>query len=147
MGIRILGCPQGRLWFPGGTRSQECWILITPRLLQEGPKAMKVQHCGQIIVRLRGETLLKLSHQGRKVAPGILPSSSGSVFLFYSNLVDQTVRNLPAMWETRIDPWVGKMPWRRQWQPSPVFLPGEFHGQSSRAGYSPWGCKESDTTV
>ena len=98
---------------------------------------MEVQHCGQIIVGLRGETLLKLSHQGRKVAPGILPSSSGSVFIFYSNLVDQTVRNLPAMWETRIDPWVGKIPWRRQRQPSPVFLPGEFHGQSSRAGYSP----------
>ena len=57
---------------------------------------MKVQHRGQIIVGLRGETLLKLSHQGRKDAPGILPSSSGSVFLFYSNLVDQTVKYLPA---------------------------------------------------
>ena len=38
---------------------------------------------------------------------------------------------------------VGKIPWRRKWQPSPVFLPGIFHGQKS---YSPWGCKESDTT-
>ena len=36
--------------------------------------------------------------------------------------------------------------WRRQWQPTPVFLPGEFCGQRSLAGYSPWGCKESDTT-
>ena len=43
-------------------------------------------------------------------------------------------------------PWVGKIPWRREWQPSPVFLPGEFHGQRSLAGYSPWGCKVSDTT-
>ena len=42
------------------------------------------------------------------------------------------------------DPWVGKMPWRRAWQPTPVSLPGEFHGQRSLAGYSPWGCKESD---
>ena len=42
------------------------------------------------------------------------------------------------------DPWVGKMPWRRAWQPIPVLLPGEFHGQRSLAGYSPWGCKESD---
>ena len=36
--------------------------------------------------------------------------------------------------------------WRRQWQPTPVFLPGESHGQQSLASYSPWGRKESDTT-
>ena len=44
------------------------------------------------------------------------------------------------------DPWVEKIPWRRKWQPTPVFLPGEFHGQRTLTGYSPWGCKESDTT-
>ena len=37
----------------------------------------------------------------------------------------QTVKNLPAMWETGFEPWVGKIPWRRAWQPTPVFLPGE----------------------
>ena len=42
--------------------------------------------------------------------------------------------------------WVGKSPWRREWQPTPVFLPGEFHGQGSLAGYTPWGCKDSDMT-
>ena len=42
--------------------------------------------------------------------------------------------------------WVGKIPWRRKWQPTPVFLPGESHGQRSLVGYSPWGCKELDTT-
>ena len=41
---------------------------------------------------------------------------------------------------------VGKIPWRRKWQPTPVFLPGEFHGQRSLVGYSPWNCKESDRT-
>ena len=46
----------------------------------------------------------------------------------------------------RFDPWVGKMPWRREWQPIPVFLPGESHGQRNLAGYSPWGRKESDMT-
>jgi len=46
----------------------------------------------------------------------------------------------------RLDPWVGKIPWRRKWQPTPVFLPGKSHGQRSLAGYSPWGCKELDTT-
>jgi len=39
----------------------------------------------------------------------------------------------------RFHPWVGKIPWRRAWQPTPVFLPGESHGQRSLAGYSPWG--------
>ena len=41
---------------------------------------------------------------------------------------------------------LGKNPWRRKWQPTPVFLPGESHGQRSLAGYSPWDHKESDTT-
>ena len=36
--------------------------------------------------------------------------------------------------------------WTRVWQPTPVFSPGEFHGQRSLAGYSPWGCNESDMT-
>ena len=46
----------------------------------------------------------------------------------------------------RFDPWVRKMPWRREWQPTPVFLPGEAHVQRSLVGYSPKGHKESDTT-
>jgi len=44
------------------------------------------------------------------------------------------------------DPWVRKILWRRAWQPTPVFSPGESHGQKSLAGYSPWGCTELDTT-
>ena len=44
------------------------------------------------------------------------------------------------------DSWVRKIPWRRAWQPTPAFLPGEAHGLRSLAGYSPWGRKESDTT-
>ena len=43
-------------------------------------------------------------------------------------------------------PQVGKVPWRRAWHPTPVFLPGESHGQRSLTGYSPWGSTESDTT-
>ena len=44
------------------------------------------------------------------------------------------------------DPSVGKIPWRKKWQPTPVLLPGESHGGRSLVDYSPWGCKESDTT-
>ena len=44
------------------------------------------------------------------------------------------------------DPWVKKIPWRRKWQSTPVFLPGEPHGQRRLAGYSPKGHKKSDVT-
>ena len=60
------------------------------------------------------------------------------------------VKNLPVMWETwaptMFDPWAGKIPWRREWLSTPVFLPGEFHGHRSLVCYSPWGHKELDTT-
>ena len=46
----------------------------------------------------------------------------------------------------KFDPWFEKIPWRRKWQPTPVFLPGKFHGQGSLAGYSPSGCKKLDMT-
>ena len=56
---------------------------------------------------------------------------------------------MPAMQETQ-ETWaqslVGKIPWRRKWQPTPGFLPGESHGQRSLAGYSAWVHKEPDTT-
>ena len=58
-----------------------------------------------------------------------------------ASLVAQSVKNLPAMEETRFDSWVGKIPWRRKWQPTPVFLPGKSQGQWSLAEYSPWGHK------
>ena len=47
---------------------------------------------------------------------------------------------------SRFDPWVRKIPWRREWQPTPVLLPGEFHGQRNLAGYSPWGRRALDLT-
>ena len=63
---------------------------------------------------------------------------------------DSVVENLIAMQELQKDkrfhPWVRKIPWRRTWQPTPVFLPGESHGQRSLAGYSPLGLKESEKT-
>ena len=55
--------------------------------------------------------------------------------------VAQTIKNPPAMQETQIHSLSQEDPRRRKWQPIPVFLPGESHGQRSLAGYSPWGCK------
>ena len=63
-----------------------------------------------------------------------------------SSLVAQMVKGLPAMWETLVQSLGQEEPWGREWQPTPVFLPGEFHGQKSLVGYSPWDGKESDTT-
>ena len=63
------------------------------------------------------------------------------VLSFLWTLPKYEMKNLLLWWYM-----VGKIPWRRAWQPTPVFLPGEFCGQKSLVGYSPWGCKESDTT-
>ena len=56
------------------------------------------------------------------------------------------VKNMPAIQETGFSAWVGKILWRREWQPIPVFFPIEFHGQRSLTVYSPWGHKELNTT-
>ena len=63
------------------------------------------------------------------------------IHIHRASLVAQTVKNTPIMQEAQVQSWVGKIPWRREWQLIPVFLPGEFHGQRSLAGYSPWGQK------
>ena len=72
----------------------------------------------------------------------------------YERMVALMVKNLPANAEDKrnvdLIPGLGRrtfsVPWRRARQPTPVFLPGEFHGQRSLVGYGPQGCKESDTT-
>ena len=102
--------------------------------------------------RKRGkEALLKLAitiislQEGLKSRTEFWKSWGRLGELSWTSLIAQMVKNLPAMQETRFNPWVGKIPWRREWQPTPVFLPGESHGQRSLVGYSPWGQKESDT--
>ena len=65
----------------------------------------------------------------------------GVGLVYRASLVAQLVKNPPAMWETRVQSWVGKIPWRRERLPTPVFWPREFHGL-----YSPWGRKKSDMT-
>ena len=66
-------------------------------------------------------------------------------FLCWASLVAQTVIFLWCR-RPRFNPWVRKIPWRRDWQPIPIFLPGGFHGQRTLVGYSAWHCKESSMT-
>ena len=68
----------------------------------------------------------------------ILGQMTISFWIIWASLIAQLVKNLPAIQETQ----VGKIPWRRESLPTPVFWPREFHGL-----YSPWGCKESDMTA
>ena len=66
----------------------------------------------------------------------------------YLTVSDPVDHSLPVQEKKRqgFDPWVGKIPWSRKWQPTPVSLLRKFHGQRSLASYSPWSRKESDTT-
>ena len=63
---------------------------------------------------------------------------------------DGEKRKTPMCFRNCMETWVQSLgweiPWRREWLPTPVFLPGESHGQRSLVGYSPWAHKESDTT-
>ena len=81
--------------------------------------------------------------------PGLIPGLGGStgegigypLQCSWVFLVAQLVKNLSGCGRPRFDHWFGKIPWRRERLPNPVFWPGEFHGL-----YSPWGCKELDMT-
>ena len=76
---------------------------------------------------------------------------------FIATILSKILRNKirPGGWHSRIhlqcrkpgfNPWVRKIPWRRKWKPTPVFLPGEFFEQRNWVGYSPWDHNESDST-
>ena len=63
-----------------------------------------------------------------------------------ASLMAQTVKSMPAKQGTWVQSLIGKLPWRRKWQLTPVLLPGKSHGWRSLAGYSAWSCKELDMT-
>ena len=68
------------------------------------------------------------------------------MFFTRASLVVQTVKNPPVVQETRVPSLGQEYPLEREWLPTPIFLAGEFHGQRSLMGYSPWGQRESNTT-
>ena len=89
------------------------------------------------------------------IRPTIVKTNSSLWFLFIQSFVIWTL-GLPRWFSGkestcqcrryRFNPWVRKIPWRGKWQPTPVFLPGESHGQRSLVGYSSWGHRELNTT-
>ena len=81
---------------------------------------------------------LLLSHLG---GHGRYQSLLISLFLNVTSLLAQIKTVHLKCRRPGFDPWDGKIPWRREWLPTPVFLPGEFHGQRSLAVYNPWGHK------
>ena len=96
-------------------------------------KLDKIQHPSTI--KKKKKNLDKVDIEGTHFnilgLPGWL---SGRIYLPMQEAEEMQVRSLDR-----------KIPWGRKWQPTPVFLPGKFHGQKSLVGYSPWGCKELDT--
>ena len=70
---------------------------------------------------------------------------SNSYQVIDASLVALIVKNLPSVQDTGFDPWVRKISWRKKWQPTPVFLPGEFHGQGNLVGYIVHGVTKSQT--
>ena len=89
-------------------------------------------------------------HYSTHFCPFALVSSELIVLYFFFTILPWWLSGKESACQCRrhrrpeFSPWVGKTLWRRKWQPTPVFLPGEFHGQRSLVGYSPWGHKESD---
>ena len=75
-----------------------------------------------------------------------VPFKSPAVKLIPPAVVAQTTKHCLQCRKPGFDPWVGKIPWRREWLRPPGFLSGEFHRQSSLVGNSPWGHTDSDTT-
>ena len=89
--------------------------------------------------------VLQFFHKGlENLLINWLPGFYSFCYSFRASLVAQSVKNLPAMEETWIQSKGREAPLEKKWQPTPVFLPGEFYGQRRLVGYSPRGCKELD---
>ena len=135
-------------------------------LVDQGGRGLPVRHghaAAEQHLELLGEGVIELRRAAELLLAGDLPSlpdgtddlrhlpgKEGMSFGTcggWASLVAQLEKNPPVMQETRFDPWVGKIRWRRAWQPTPAFLPGESNGQRSLARYThTWCSEESDRT-
>ena len=97
--------------------------------------------CIQTYVQNTWFALLKLRHVFQFFSSDTFLYNCSSFRYYWASLVVHFIKNLPAMQETWVQPLGWEEPWRRKWQTIPVFLPKEFQGQRSLAGYSPWDSK------
>ena len=155
-----------RAW-PLHQRDMHVWIGASPESLTitatSGPVCPSYRRGCQVWARHRWgwggavtwglpHTTAPLGGEKRPRQPCLGGRGSGKLMVkkqntnFKVKIMAQMVRICLQWGRPGIDPWVGKIPRRRNWQPTPGFLPGESHGQRTLAGYSPWGCKEADTT-
>ena len=109
---------------------------ITPALVGQGaPEKSGLHACGQ------ADRVIALESW-----EGLGPPDAQQQAFARASLVVQMVKNLPAMHETWVQSLGWEDYWRREWQPTPVFLPGESQEQGSLVGCCLWGCTESDMT-
>ena len=103
----------------------------------QGPQCLWQQGRGAVLVKQQTLTLSQRKSIGRVGVPPIIQGFPGS----------SVVKKSTCQY-TRygFNPWVRRIPWRRKWQPTPMFLPGKSQGQRHLAGYCPWDHKESDMT-
>ena len=94
---------------------------------------------------------MKNQNYGHKWEISVHKLQNDTFLAFLTSQVVLVVKNPSAnavdARDTGFDPWVGKIPWRRKWHPTPVFLHGKSPGQRRLAGYSPWGCKGTQVST
>ena len=125
-------------WRPDLKDNNGYWNLFQETLLPHPPPSHRTTttHCWKL-------TVFDSNHLYPFISLFLILEKHGTTNETRASLVAQTVKNLPAIQKTGFAPWVRKIPWRREWQPTQIFLPGEFHEQRCLVG---WGHKESDTT-
>ena len=101
---------------------------------------------GLLMAGQLGSRSERLQRTSRKLCHRSGPRLRGQTLSLRGFPGAQTVKNPVQCRRPGFSPWVGKIPWRREWLPTPVSLAGESHGQRSLVGYSPWGRKEWATT-
>ena len=126
--------------------------------LNPGVYLMLTEHLHPVLPHFSGSIVPSQAGQGHLFGAlsGLFRQLLCPFFFFFLIWLFLSIYSFPwwlsgkeSTWQCRrqgFDPWVGKIPWRRAWQPTPVFLPGKSHGERSLVGYSPWGRRESDTT-
>ena len=141
--------------FTSGGQSTEAWVSASPSVLPvQGWFPLRL--IGLISLQSKGLSRVFPAPQFKNISSSVLSLLYGPTLTSICDYWKNHTFDFPGgsdgksiclqSGRPRFNPWVGKIPWRRKWQPTPVLLPGKSHGQRNLAGCSPWGRKESDMT-